>query len=82
MPGQTSLTMRAKDEHDAEVWRRRFEKASVEAVKSWRYDTSKLIDGKRVAKRRGTLLFRDSTMAVAHRTHLSAVPACSSCALC
>lgn len=51
MPGQTSLTMRAKDEDEAEMWRKRFEKASLEVVKSWRYDTSELVDGKRVAKR-------------------------------
>lgn len=51
MPGQTSLTMRARDEAEAEMWRRRFEKASLDAVKSWRYDTSELVDGKRVAKR-------------------------------
>jgi hypothetical protein len=51
MPGQTSLTMRAKDEREAEMWRKRFEKVSLEAVKSWRYDTSELVDGKRVAKR-------------------------------
>jgi hypothetical protein len=51
MPGQTSLTMRAKDEHEAEIWRKRFEKASLEAARSWRYDTSELVDGKRVARR-------------------------------
>jgi hypothetical protein len=50
-PGQTSLTMRARDEHDAEVWRRRFERVSIDAAKSWRYNTSELVDGKRVAKR-------------------------------
>ncbi len=50
-PGQTSLTMRAKDEREAEVWRKRFEKASLEAAKSWRYDPSEFVDGKQVAKR-------------------------------
>jgi hypothetical protein len=51
MPGQTSLTMRAKDEAEAEMWRRRFERACLAVIKSWRYDTSELVDGKRVAKR-------------------------------
>lgn len=51
MAGQTSLTMRAKDEHEAEIWRKRFERASLDAAKTWKYDTSELVDGKRVAKR-------------------------------
>lgn len=49
--GQTSLTMRAKDEREAEVWRKRFERASLAVAKSWRYDPSEFVDGKRVAKR-------------------------------
>lgn len=51
MAGQTSLTMRAKDEREAEVWRKRFERASLDAAKTWHYDTSELVDGKRVARR-------------------------------
>jgi hypothetical protein len=51
LPGQTSLSMRAKDEHEAEVWRKRFEKVSVAAALSWRYDPSEFVNGKGVAKR-------------------------------
>jgi hypothetical protein len=51
LPGQTSLDMRAKSEREAETWRQRFEKASIKAAKSWRYDPSEFVDGKRVAKR-------------------------------
>jgi len=51
LPGQTSLTMRAKDEREAEMWRKRFENASIAAAKSWRYDASEFVDGKGVAKR-------------------------------
>ncbi|HVT33127.1 MAG TPA: hypothetical protein VHE32_10795 [Rhodanobacteraceae bacterium] len=51
LPGQTSLGMRAKNERDAEDWRQQFEKASIKAAKTWRYDPSELVDGKRVANR-------------------------------
>ena len=52
VPAQTSLDMRAKDEREAEMWRKRFETASVKAAKSWRYDLgSELVNGKVVPKR-------------------------------
>jgi hypothetical protein len=46
MPGQTSLDLRARSEHEAEIWRGRFEKASIEAAFKWQYDPSEFVDGK------------------------------------
>jgi hypothetical protein len=51
LPGQTSLTMRARSEHEAELWRRRFEKASIAAALQWHYDPSESVDGKPMANR-------------------------------
>jgi hypothetical protein len=51
LPGQTSLSLQAKDEHEAEFWRKRFEKASLAAATTWRYNPSEFIDGKGVTKR-------------------------------
>jgi hypothetical protein len=51
LPGQTSLTARARSEHEAELWRRRFEKASIAAALQWHYDPSESIDGKPMANR-------------------------------
>jgi hypothetical protein len=52
--GQTSLDMRARTESEAEVWRRRFEKASVKAALHWRYHVSEFVDGKPMASRYAT----------------------------
>lgn len=46
IPGQTSLDLRARSEREAEVWRERFEKVSVDAALQWQYDPSELINGK------------------------------------
>ncbi|HKE48679.1 MAG TPA: energy transducer TonB [Rhodanobacteraceae bacterium] len=46
IPGQTSLDLRARSEHEAETWRERFEKVSVEAALQWQYDPSEFVDGK------------------------------------
>ena len=51
LPGQTSLSMRARSEHEAEVWRERFEKASIAAALKWHYDPSEFVDGKPMANR-------------------------------
>jgi hypothetical protein len=45
-PAQTSLDLRARSEHDAEIWRERFEKASIEAALQWQYDPSEIFNGK------------------------------------
>ena len=39
---------RARNENEAEKWRRVFEKASVEAAKTWRYDLSETVAGHRI----------------------------------
>jgi hypothetical protein len=49
--GQTSLGRRAKNEQEAEAWRELFEKASIKAVKHWRYYWSELVDGKPTKRR-------------------------------
>lgn len=51
LPGQTSLDKRARSEHEAELWRRRFERASIAAALQWKYDPSEYIDGKPMANR-------------------------------
>jgi hypothetical protein len=50
-PRQTSLDMRARSEREAEVWRERFERASVKAAEKWRYDPSEFVDDKPMSKR-------------------------------
>ena len=47
-PYQTSLDARARNENEAEHYRRILEKASVEAAREWQYDLSERIDGKAV----------------------------------
>lgn len=46
VPYQTSLDARARDEKEAEKWRRVFEKASIAAAKTWRYDLSETVGGR------------------------------------
>jgi hypothetical protein len=45
-PYQTSLDARTRNEFQAEQWRKRFERASVAAAKSWHYDLTETINGK------------------------------------
>jgi len=45
-PYQTSLDARARSEFEAEQWRKRFERASVAAAKSWHYDLTEMVNGK------------------------------------
>jgi hypothetical protein len=45
---QTSLDARARSEHEAELFRKVFEKAAVAAARDWQYDLSERIDGKAV----------------------------------
>jgi hypothetical protein len=46
VPYQTSLAARASNEKEAEQWRRKFERASIAAAKTWRYDLSETVGGK------------------------------------
>jgi hypothetical protein len=45
VPYQTSLDARARDEKEADKWRRVFEKASIAVAKTWRYDPSETVGG-------------------------------------
>ncbi|HEX7914527.1 hypothetical protein [Rudaea sp.] len=45
-PYQTSLGARTRSEHEAESWRKVFERSSVAAAKEWRYDMTETVDGK------------------------------------
>ncbi|HEY2396664.1 MAG TPA: hypothetical protein VGH81_11900 [Rudaea sp.] len=45
---QTSLDARPRSDSDAEHWRRVFEQASIAAAKSWRYDMTETVNGKRI----------------------------------
>lgn len=45
-PYQTSLGARTRSEHEAEQWRRAFEKSSVAAAKQWHFDLAEMVDGK------------------------------------
>lgn len=45
-PYQTSLGARARSEHEAEIWRKRFERASIAAAMKWRYNLSEKVNGK------------------------------------
>jgi hypothetical protein len=47
-PYQTSLDARASGDNEAEKWRREFEKASIAAVMTWRYDLSETIGGRKI----------------------------------
>ena len=51
LAGQTSLDKRARSEREAEVWRKRFEKASIAAALRWQYNPSEFVDGKPMANR-------------------------------
>jgi len=46
VPYQTSLDARARNEKEAEKWRRVFEKASIAAAKTWRFDLSETVGGR------------------------------------
>jgi len=48
IPYQTSLDARASGENEAEKWRHEFEKASIAAVMTWRYDLSETIGGRKI----------------------------------
>lgn len=48
LPYQTSLGARTRSERDAESWRRIFERASIRAAKTWKYDLTELLDGRRI----------------------------------
>ena len=45
-PYQTSLSRPAASERIADEWRRMFEKASVEAARTWHYRLAEIVDGK------------------------------------
>jgi len=45
---QTSLDARPRSESDAEHWRAMFERASIDAAKSWRYNMTETVNGKTV----------------------------------
>lgn len=45
-PYQISLAALTRSEHEAELWRRSFEKSSVAAAKQWRFDLTETINGK------------------------------------
>lgn len=45
---QTSLNARASNEKIAEGWRRKFEQASLAAVKHWKFDLTEVIDGRTI----------------------------------
>lgn len=47
-PYQTSLDARARSEHQAEQWRKVFEKVTVAAVKTWHYDLTETLNGKSI----------------------------------
>jgi hypothetical protein len=46
VPYQTSLGARTRNEKEADKWRRVFEKASIAAAKTWRYDLSETVGGR------------------------------------
>jgi hypothetical protein len=48
-PEQTSLSAIARDEKSAQKWRAMFEKASLAAAKSWKYDITEAVEGAPVA---------------------------------
>ncbi len=50
-PYQTSLGARARSEHEAEMWRKRFERPSVAAAMKWHYNLSEKINGKSIGTR-------------------------------
>lgn len=43
---QTSLGVRTRSEHEAQSWRREFERASVAAARDWHFDLSQTVNGK------------------------------------
>ena len=45
-PYQTSLGARTRSEHEAEQWRRAFEKSGVAAAKQWHFDLAETVNGK------------------------------------
>ncbi len=48
VPYQTSLNAHTRNEKEAEKWRRLFEKASIAASKTWRYELSEIVAEQRV----------------------------------
>lgn len=48
LPYQTSLDGRASSEVEADRWRREFEKASLVAARSWKYDLTETINGRSI----------------------------------
>jgi len=46
LPYQTSLNMRASSEQEAEQYRRQFERSSIAAARSWRFDLTEFVNGK------------------------------------
>lgn len=47
-PYQTSLGARTRSENDAESWRELFERASITAAKTWKYDLTESVAGRRI----------------------------------
>jgi hypothetical protein len=48
LPYQTSLGARTRSERDAESWRTIFERASITAAKTWKYDLTEMLGDQRV----------------------------------
>jgi hypothetical protein len=48
LPYQTSLGARTRSESDAESWRKLFERASITAAKTWKYDLTESVAGRRI----------------------------------
>lgn len=49
-PYQTSLGARTRSERDAEAWRKIFERESIAAAKTWKYDLTEAVGGRRVGR--------------------------------
>ena len=47
LPYQTSLGARTRSERDAEAWRELFERAGIAAAKTWKYDLTESVAGRR-----------------------------------
>lgn len=45
---QTSLGARARSEREAEIWRKRFERASISAAMKWHYNLSEKVNGQTI----------------------------------
>jgi len=68
VPYQTSLDARARDEKEAEKWRRVFEKASIAAAKTWRFDLSETVGGRPIG----------NNVVIPIAYHIGSVPSASS----